>query len=204
MMATGTGSIEDVTVFAEAVVEGNSDKVFVVEDDSFTSGFDTRRRPDDLFVSATIGARYSTTSDDDLWSLFASGQYFFNGKGYSAEQLDFFEEVIKQIAGFQNAQLPSFSESIRPQDFFERGLHYAALSLSSPDIAKTELTPSLFWLGNLSDDSGIINASLVYRGIENLSPSLSYRLSYGPELSEYSPAGSQQSLTLGLSISGSF
>ncbi len=194
-MATGSGAIADVNVFAEVILEGNSKKVFIVEDSTAPLGLSTATS-DSLFVSATFGARYSYTTEDELYSLSASAQYFFNGKGYADTSI--FTDNPEKIAGLIG------SGSVSIADLQERGQHYLAFNLSSPDVAKTNLTPSALWLANLSDGSGLVNTSLRYDGIDYLSPSLSYRYSYGSEGAEYTPNGESHSLVLALTISGSF
>lgn len=195
LMATATGAIKDITVFGELVLEGNTDKTFIVKDSSVPLGFSTTGS-DDLFVSATVGARASYTTEDDLYTISGSAQYFFNGLGY--EDTAVFTEnpqIVRALLG-QNAL--SFT------DLSERGKHYLAANLSSPDIANSDFNPSAIWLGNLSDGSGFLNASVSYSGIDYFTPALSYRYNYGATGAEYSPQGDRHSLTLGFTLSGSF
>ncbi len=56
VMATGNGSVGDVAVFAEMVLEGSSDKVFVVRDANSPTGL-SAETSDGLFVLGTLGAR---------------------------------------------------------------------------------------------------------------------------------------------------
>ena len=53
VMSTATGAVGDVTVFGELVLEGDSDKVFIVENGNSSLGTATS---DSLFVSGTVGA----------------------------------------------------------------------------------------------------------------------------------------------------
>ncbi len=85
-----------------------------------------------------------------------------------------------------------------------RGLHYGAVSVSSPDFAQTGLTPAVFWLGNLSNGSGLLGASLRYGGLEYVTPSPEYRFTYGGAGAEYSLEGSSQTFTLAVSVTGLF
>jgi len=196
VMATGSGSIGDVAVFAEAVLQGNSNKVFVIKDPDSPSGVGTETRKDAVFFSGTVGGRYNFTTEDQLFSVSASAQYFFNGLGYDDNSV-----FTGNRAGI--AELIGKGE-LSINDLRERGKHNAAVSVSANDIGGTDLTPSLFWLGNLSDGSGIVNASLQYRGIDFLTPRLSYRFNYGPEGAENSVNGISHSLSVGFSLSGSF
>ena len=200
LMTTGTGTISDVTVFAEAVLEGNSDKVFAVEDSNASIGLSTRTS-DSLFFSGTLGARYSTATQDDRYTLTASAQYFFNGLGYSdTDVLTANPEAVGALVGAGELSLG---------DLQGRGQHYGVVRVSSPDLGATELTPTLLGLANLSDGSGFLDAGLEYTGIDSgdnvtVTPSVAYRFTYGAEGAEYSPLGNSHSVTLKLNINGSF
>lgn len=194
-MATGAGSIADVTVFAETVLEGNSDKVFVVRDPESPTGLATATSSN-LFFSGTLGGRYSTSTDDELYTFSVSAQYYFNGLGYADPQ------VLTDNPGAVGALLGSGDLAVG--DLQGRGRHYAALNLSSPDFAKTDLTPSVFWLSNLGDSSGLVSASVRYSGLDFFTPSLEYRANYGAPGAEYSPDGFGQSLSLSFSVTESF
>ena len=191
----GIDIIEDVAVFAEIVLEGNSNKVFIVEDSGTPLGYSTTTS-DDLYVSATVGARASHTTEDDLYTISGAVQYLFNGLGYADTSV--FTENPQVIGAFLAQGQLGFN------DLTERGQHYLAANVSSPDIANTSFNPSAFWLMSLSDGSGFLNTSVSYSGIEYLTPSLSYRFNYGAEGAEYSPRGSKHSLTLGFDLRGSF
>ena len=198
VMMTGTGSIADVTVFAEAVLEGNSDKVFVVKNPTSPSGLATSTS-NSLFFSGTLGGRYSTSTEDDRYTLSVSAQYYFNGLGYADTQ------VLTDNPGAVGALLGSGDLTL--SDLQGRGQHYTALNLSSPDFAKTDLTPSVFWLSNLSDSSGLVSANVRYSGIDFFTPSLEYRANYGAPGAEYSPNspnGFRQSISLAFSVTGAF
>lgn len=195
VMSTASGAIGDVTVFGEVVLEGNSDKMFILEDPASPVGLRTASS-ESLFVSGTLGAQYSYTTDDELYTVTGSAQYFFNGEGYEDPSV-----LTDNPAGVR-ALLEQ--GELSPVDLTERGQHYAAALLSSPDIADTNLTPSAFWLGNLSDGSGRATASLGYSGVENFTPSATYSYGYGTAGAEYSPRGDEHRLTLGFTLAGSF
>lgn len=192
VMSTATGAIGDMTVFGEVVLEGDSDKVFVVRN----GGDFGTATSDSLFVSGTVGAQYSVTTDDDLYTVTGSAQYFFNGPGYEDSSL-FTENPSTVGALLQEGKLSV-------SDLTGRGQHYAAAALNSPDMADTNLTSSAFWLGNLSDGSGQAEAKLEYGGVKNFTPSVSYSYAYGAEGAEYSPRGDRHTLKLALNVSGSF
>jgi hypothetical protein len=195
LATTASGNLQGMSLFAEAVLEGNSNKVFVIRDNRAALGLSTSTS-DSLFFSATLGTRYSYTSEDDLYTLSASGQYFFNGKGYSDSSI--FTDNPAAIAGLLASKALTFS------DLQERGQHYLALSISSPDIAKTDITPSVFWISNLSDGSGLVSSSLRYSGIDYFTPTLNYRFGYGTKGAEYSQNGESHTISLGFDIKGEF
>jgi hypothetical protein len=195
LATTASGNLQGMSLFAEAVLEGNSNKVFVIRDNRAALGLSTSTS-DSLFFSATLGTRYSYTSEDDLYTLSASGQYFFNGKGYSDSSI--FTDNPAAIAGLLASKALTFS------DLQERGQHYLALSISSPDIAKTDITPSVFWISNLSDGSGLVSSSLRYSGIDYFTPTLNYRFGYGTNGAEYSQNGESHTISLGFDIKGEF
>jgi hypothetical protein len=195
-MATTTGAIEGVTVFAEAVFEGNSDKVFVVET---PSGLSTEKRPEAVYFSSTFGARASYSNEDDTFSVAGTVQYFFNGLAYGDPDL-----LAARAAELPPLFVPSRDIPLRATDLRERSRHNAAASLRFSDLAGSEFTPSLFWIGSLSDGSGFGTASLRYGGIDHFTPSATYRYVYGAQGAEYSPSGPSHSLKVGLSVSGTF
>ncbi len=195
LMSTVSTNIGDVAVFAEAVLEGNVNKKFLVLDDTSLLGV-SARTSDDLYFSSTIGASYNYSNDESDFSIFAFGQYYFNGLGYADISI---AKDYQQAIGALLAQ-----GQISVADLFNRGQHYGALSISSPDFLKSKLTPSIFWIGNLNDASGRINLGLSYRGIDNITPSFSYSYGYGDTGTEYSPFGADQSMSLSVSLGVNF
>ena len=193
VMSTATGAVRGLTVFGEVVLEGDSDKVFVVENGDLP--LDTAVS-DSLLVSGTLGAQYRVTTEDDLYTVTGSAQYFFNGLGY--EDTSVFTDDPAAIGTLLQ------EGKIGVSDLTARGRHYAAATLSSPDIAKTDLTPNAFWLGNLSDGSGQAEVSLEHSGVKNLIPSVSYSYAYGAVGAEHSPRGKRHMLKMALEVSGSF
>ena len=196
VMTTITGAVKDITVFAEAVAQGNIDRIFVIEDDA--GGYLTSTS-DGLFASGTVGGRFSYNTDNDRFNINAAAQYLFNGLGYDNPRL--FSEDPSALS-FLLGQVAL--GNMNPSDLLDRGHHNAALSLSSRDIGGTDVTPSFFWLSNLSDGSGLITAGLAYSGIEFITVNLDYRNFYGPTGAEYSVIGPSNSLGLSIKISQSF
>ncbi len=191
VMGTATGAVGDMTVFGEIVLEGDSDKVFVVRNGSSL----ITATSDSLFVSGTAGAQYSATTADELYTVRGSAQYFFNGPGY--EDPSILTDNPAAVGAFLR------KGKVGVNDLAARGQHYVAVALSLPDIADTNLTSSAFWLGSF-DGSGQVEASLGYSGVKNVTPSVSYTYAYGPEGAEYSPRGGRHALKLALAVNGSF
>ncbi len=86
------------------------------------------------------------------------------------------------------------------------GRHYAALSLSKGELFTEDLSVSLVVVANLSDWSGLARPSISYSLSDHLSLVLSPTFFFGPDDGEYSyiAGGNLVSLSLGLSLSGSF
>ena len=195
VMGTVATKVGDVNVFGEAVLEGNVNKKFIVADDTATDGVSVRGS-DDLYFSATVGGSYQYSNDDDNFSVFVFGQYYFNGLGY--------DDLT--VARDNQAAIGSLiaSGQLSIGDLFNRGQNYGALSVSSPNLLESKVTPSVFWIGNLDDASGRINLGLSYSGIENITPSFSYSYGYGDRGTEYSPFGADQSMSVSVSLGVNF
>lgn len=195
VMGTATGGVAGVTVFAEAVLEGNTDKVFVFEDADAPLGLGTAQS-EDLFFSGTLGGRYTYETDDELFSLTTTAQYFFNGLGY--EDPSVIADNPGAVAGLTE------SGALSPDDLAERGQHYLGVSAVAPAVYDLDFTPSALWLANLSDGSGLVNLEVNYTLNDFLTPRLAYGFRYGEAGSEYNPPGERHSLTVGLEVSGAF
>ena len=195
VMGTASGSALGVNVFAEAVLEGNVDKVFVALDDAAPLGLGTTRS-ENLFFSGTLGGRYTYTTDDERFSVTATAQYFFNGQGYEDPS------VLTGNPGAVTALVGS--GALSPGDLLERGRHYLGVNVVSPDVGDTDLSPSVLWLANLSDGSGLVNVGLNYALNDVLTSRLAYRYAYGVAGSEYNFGGEAHRLSVGFDVSGAF
>jgi hypothetical protein len=198
LMATATGAIGDVTVFAEAVVRGASDKVFVEPDATLPAGYRTTTS-DAVFGSATVGGRYDNASDDGLFSVSMSAQYYLNGLGYADPYL-----FVDDPAALAFALGQIDAGVMRSSDLTDRGRHNAAVRVASSDIGGTDLTASVLWLANLSDGSGLVRTELAYTGIDHVTLSLGSRYAYGPDGAEYSLSGASHTIDLTLTVDGAF
>lgn len=191
---TATGSVGDVGLFGEAVLEGNVGKNFVVEDETAPLGV-TVEAAEGLYYSATAGFNYLWTSDDENWSVSLLGQYYYNGLGYADQS------VITDNSAGVGVLVGAGDVSVT--DLMSPGRHYGAARLSFSDIYDTGLTPSVFWMGNLADGSGRINTGLSFNGVDNLIFSLSWNRSYGDAGREFSPDGVNDSVSLSISFADS-
>ncbi len=204
VVSTLSTSVRDVRIFGEGVVSFGSDRNFVAEsknqpefgenDDRYTAldTFTIDRQP---FFSGTIGFNYSKSDPN----LFIAGQYYFNGEGYPYRRLDSGETLLDAAAYLLlNPQSNGLAqpEEQQPDDYIDPpslgfsditnfGMHYGALALSWSAVFDTDLSLSLFWLGNLTDGSGIISPSLSLKIIDRISIGSGIRMTYGRSGTEY-------------------
>ena len=196
LMTTAVGSFGDVNWFSETVLQGNVNNKFIVEDNSQPSGLIVRGT-EDMYFSATLGGSYtfSDPSEEDNFSLSLTGQYLFNGFGYS--DLSLFSEKQREISSLARTDALSF------RDLRNRSQHYAAAN-ASLRLRDYDFTPSVLWLGSLGDGSGRLSTSVRYSGIDNITPSFSHSYNYGDEGSEYAPNGADQSMSVSVSLGVTF
>ncbi len=195
VMGTATGGVAGVTVFGEAVLEGNTNKVFVLEDAAAPLGLSTTQS-ENLFFSGTFGGRYTFETDDDLFSLTATAQYFFNGQGYADPGV--ITDNPSAVAGLIE------SGELSQNDLAERGQHYLGVNAAATEFYDSDFTPSVLWLANIGDSSGLVNVGVNYALNDFFTPRLEYSFRYGAAGSEYNPAGQQHSLVVALDVSGTF
>lgn len=204
IVSTFSGSIGDVGIFGEAVVSFGSDRVFVRESlnqpefEDPEPGEDSPDRYVALdtfqvdwlpFFSATIGAMYM---NDDL-NLNLTGQYFFNGEGYTDLRFEDGTSLLDNAAYLlNNSDTNGLALSAEEQgddyeappalgngDLINFGQHYLGISLMFTEIFTDDLSFSIFWLGNMSDLSGIISPNLSYRLFDKGTISIGARFTYG-------------------------
>lgn len=191
-MATLTSAVGDVSVFSEGVVSYGSDKTFVTQDLT-TVTYDDR-----FFFKGTAGFIYSWSDDLSNFSFNFSEQYFYNGEGYSADDQDFVTTYRPGIlAGIMNS-----TGIVSMSDILNSGRHYGAGTFSWDEILQSDFTFRIFWLGNLSDGSGLLKPSLSYTGFNDIDLSLSVPYSYGEIGDEYTPSGDSLGVTITFSFGG--
>ncbi len=175
-MVTFSTGIGDVAVFGEGMISYGSDRSFKVGNPLLPTVVEN---PDDrLYLSGTLGARFAWTDrESDLGVSFA-GQYYYNGEGYTGENLI------------------SYPMSNSRQ-------HYAAANVSV-SLSKTFST-GLFWYGNMSDLSGLVTPSITWSPKDYFSVSLGLSTTYGEPGDEFVPlmlGNKKISATLGFTLGG--
>jgi hypothetical protein len=182
-MVTYSGSVWGVDLFAEAVAQYGSTITVVEEDGPLLV---TNDRADQWFPLATTGFRYSWSDDVGNFNLNLLGQYYFNGQGYEDPSI-LAEPGVLALLG---------SGQLSFKDFQNTGRHYGAVSLSWNGAFGSDFSPSAFWIGNLSDQSGRLAVDLRYRLNDYISFSPGYSYVYGEDTDEYSRGRAGHLLTL--------
>ncbi|MCD6396473.1 MAG: hypothetical protein J7L71_02950 [Spirochaetaceae bacterium] len=188
-MTAFTTALGDVSVYGEGYASYGSDKTFVAD-----NGFSTVTYNDTLFYKATVGASYSWSDDLSNYNLSFSGQYYYNGEGYSDPNL--VNMTSPAIMGLLAAK------SISTSDLTETGRHYGALSASWRDMWGSDFSLSIFYIENFSSFSGMVKPGISWSGMDNIDLSLSFSSMFGDAGEEYSPSGSTSAVSLGVSIGG--
>ncbi len=183
VMLTCTGSVSDLAFFAEGVASYGSDRTFVVPDDDSPGGYTTAAYDDQWFFQATAGAMYIWNDDESDLALTLAAQYLFNGAGYA----DPSPINTSANAGILAALMAC--GSLSPSDLLGAGMHYGAALVS---LSMTEdLSVSAFWLGDISDRSGLLRLSVSWAASDDINITASLPYTYGTAGAEYSPFGSR-------------
>jgi hypothetical protein len=184
-MATVTGALGLIDLFAEGVFSWGSDRSYVDP-----SGTIYRRREEPI-LSATAGLQLI----DEATDLSLAAQYYYNGEGYAG---------IDSVAHRQALLAAASSGTIAASDLQYTGRHYAALNLGWSGAADGDLSLGALWQANLADRSGVLAPQISWRVLERLSISGGARIHYGPEYGEFSYGTLPLVLALECSLSGSF
>lgn len=199
VMATVSTSLGRTSLFAEAVVSKGSDKRFVKSvpmspENPF--GLEVIRDSESLFAHFTAGVRYTYNDPDRRYSLTGAGQYYYNGEGYEGR----FAAENRLAMGALLA-----TGELLPADMLSTGRHYAAATVVATGRSLGDFSPSLFWLGNLGDGSGMVTLSVAYNRWNSVRPSVSFTQWYGDSGGEYAaPFGLNNRVALSLSVAQSF
>lgn len=186
-MATVSAGIWDFDVFAEAVAQYGSTFAMVGEEGPTLV---TDRREDTWFALATAGARYTWSDDYDYFDLTLLGQYYYNGEGYEDPSILQDDRIGMLLA----------AGDLAPGDFVGAGRHYAGANVLWNEAFGTDLSPSAFWIGNLTDGSGRLTVNARYRLNDYVTFTPGYTYTYGDDGEEYAPAGAGHELSLSLSL----
>ena len=196
-MATVTTAAGDISLFGEAVVTYGSDKTFV-QDDLTLLTYDDR-----FFYKATAGASYSWSDDLSNFDLSFTGQYMFNGEGYEDDDQDFLTANRQTVIGVINGLIPLPSlAGLSMSDIAETGRHYGAASFRWSGMFQSDFSFSVFYLGNLSDGSGMVKPSLSFKGWDDIDITVGLSYNYGEAGDEYTPFGDSVSASLSVSLGG--
>ncbi len=183
-MITISSSIADFNIFGEGVVKYGSDKHFLeIVDKSPTNpmGLEVVTYDDTLFFSATVGSMYNHVDEEGNFNFMVVLQYLYNGEGY--EDKDFMKD--NQAGVMMLLEKGEISSG----DIYRPGQHYAAVSVRWNEIFNSDLSFSLFWIGNLVDGSGYVSPSFSYSPFDYSSLSVSFPFTYGDDGYEYTKQG---------------
>ncbi len=233
-VATVSTTIGDFAVFGEGLASWGSDKVFVRkskdqsaaeedEEDDLDIVLDTYTADSGFFLSGTIGTSYMHEFEGDNGTFMITGQYYYNGEGYSYE--DGLLEAAYHLAlnsgdnglALDAEEQPEGYEdppALGTADLTNFGKHYLGMAVSFSSISGSDLSFSTLGIANLSDFSGMIIPTVTYSFMDYLSASAGMRITFGEEGDEYTnPAalisgssddwkGPTMSFTLEFSIGG--
>jgi hypothetical protein len=168
-------------IFAEGVIKGNEDKVFLVKDPSLPLGLSTETRKSTLFPLATAGFSWTKDDSEERFSLVLYAQYFYNGTGYADTSV--FTDSPSAVLSLVS------SGKISVTDLLQRGQHYGAASFSVNNI-----------LQSYTNSSGKTSVTLSWTRLNYITASVAYGYAYGRVGSEYASSGATPSVTLKVSL----
>ena len=200
-IATATGALGDFDLFGELVLQRGTERNLIELDARAVKVTARSERDQNWFPAATAGASYLNSN----LNVVLAAQYYYNPLGYANSKA---LGPARRCLGNDPPKAPSCPKPPNPApqvvDLIFFGRHYAGASASWNNIADTDLSASLFWLGNLSDGSGLVRPSLSYQVLKHLKVTLGASLGYAamPDAAEYRD---NVAFTLGVSLgSGSF
>ena len=193
-MLTVSVPIWDIDFFGEAVMLYGSDRRFVEESETAPSGVVVATYKDKLFYHATAGLSFIYAFDEVDSSVRFSGQYLYNGEGYSDLA------VLKDNSDAVNALL--FTGELSRTDLMNTGRHHAAANAGWNGIFGSDFSLQAFWLHDFSNMSGYVSPSLSVTLFDRVSLSVSTPYRYSDKDDEESPAGDGLSLRLSTNLGG--
>lgn len=194
------GESELIAEVGEASLSFGAAKRFVRETDispEHPLGLEVIDRDDDIFLSGTLGFKYSNQDDLGYFKITLIGQYMYYGYGY--EDPDILKNNSQGVAFFLSRNELCLADLAFP------GRHYVASSINWDSLFDSDFSIKLFWRGNLSDGSGQVIPTLSLKRSDELEFSLGVPVTYGEEGNEFTPSGSMLSVSFEVSFgSGSF
>jgi len=188
-MLNFTRVVGDFDLYGEGVVQYGSDKTFVEED---MGVYSLETYDEKLFFKTTLGASYLWSHEESDLSISASGQYYFNGEGYEDPT------ILTNGMGAAFVASSIANEDLNIGDLMESSQHYGAATITVTPIE--DFSFGVFWLGSLSDFSGMVTPSLSWQATDHISLKTSLPWTYGDDGDEYTPDGDKLSLVLEISL----
>ena len=194
-LLTLSGSIWDVDLFGESVVQWGSDRTYVryvaaIPPDPI---YATYRREEEPFFSATVGATYLNAD----WNLALYAQYYYNGTGY--------EDLPDAERAALLAALAANPPAVNTADVLYLRRHYLAASASWSEIHDSDFTLGVLYLASLSDGSGQLSPTLSWQPWDYFALSLGLLWAYGGQGDELAPNGRTWGVSIGATLgSGRF
>lgn len=186
-IATASGSINKVTVFAEGLAKYGTSKNFLVRDSNGNvqpgipvSTYKTTTRQYDWFPSGSVGFSWSESE----WFLSLMGQYFYNGEGYAGDITKLTGPAMAQVMTVMSGMVPT-ADSFSYGDAMNLAQHYAAARLSYSFTDNSKVSFATMWMGNLQDGSGIIMPSVSIKATDEVTLGLNAHAKYGLDKTEY-------------------
>jgi hypothetical protein len=164
-IGTVSGSIGSFAVFGEGLLRRKSPGRHIVSADEVLTDRDT------WFFGGTAGLTYVNS---DAY-LTATGQYYFNGEGYSD---------VRDVADDVPLLLATGQIGI-PDILGNTGMHYGGANVSWSIKKDSKVSLSLLWIGNLSDGSGTIRPQSTISLTDAIRLGLSTTFSYGQDKTQF-------------------
>lgn len=212
LMTTVSTAAGEINWFGEAVLSYGSDRTFVNAPASPSDSqalLTTYTVDDELFFKGTVG--FSWINEDP--GIMLIGQYYYNGEGYRDYSYAGYDRTLLDDAAF--TVLNPNNPGLTLGDLISFGRHYGAASASLTSLfGSDDLSLGLFWIGNLTDGSGIIRPTLSWSPIDRITTSVGIHATYGASGTEYAdpinlinPLNQAEqapsiSLTFGVSLGG--
>ena len=196
-IVTATQSVADFDLFGEVVIQRGTERNLLSVDDAGVLTVEPHdERSEEWFAAVTAGALFFVPDVD----VVLAAQYYYNPLGYPDS--DALAPAILAMQAPEGSGPPRVGPRPTPVDVLFFGEHYAGASAVWQGIADGDLSAGLYWIGNLSDGSGVVRPSLTYRLLEHAELSLGARVGYGTDATEYAES---VAVTLGASLGiGSF